>query len=1017
MSKITNFFQKIDSHDRKKRDREEDDTLDNNKRIKRIENFILDKQSSEPLEQRETTRKDETMTKKTYEEKLSALEKLKGLSYMYNSQDTSSQSDLMLLDQEDDTHDSSFISESAEDNEGDKGKKKKKGKSPYTPLELQYIAIRDAHPDTILFVESGYRYRFFGRDAEIASKVLNIQANMSHNFLTGSVPVHRLHVHARKLVQEGYKVGVVSQTETAALKAISNNKNGPFERNITAIYTKSTFIGDQIDPISSPEQIMGNYLLCIYETVEDKKVTISLVAIQTSSADIICDTFEDDFMRNELETRIKHIEPIEVVLPDNISKATQDIIEHMNYFRRREEIARIERIPHDVYDKADQIIDEKITLLKTMEGFESNMGSKFDDMNAHLKSAFAGIIHFLSEFGLDALPFISLNHRSFLTHDHMKISGQTLHNLELFQNSSTGEKKGSLFHILDHTSTAFGRRLLMEWIKLPLLNRNAIIERQEAVEEISYVADGCPFSSILSKLRTMPDLERGISRIYYQKSSVHDFIECLKGFKTMYHTIEAYKQDADNLLESKRIQEILNSIPDSIIDHVHHFLDHMNLDASAEDKSDLFLNDGPFPMISKAKSTISEIEQSIKDHLYEVRSILKLPDLEYKTLLKTDYTIDVTKTVANKYVPSNWTKLSMTKTNMRYHTPFIVEQTKELARWKETLALESHRAWEKFVSQFSSRYIVFRNAVKAFAELDCLHALSIVARQSGYIKPNISDSEEPIISIKDGRHPIIESILSDKSYVPNDCHMSLSDNHTCTIVSGPNMGGKTSYSKQIALICLLAQIGSFVPANEVTLTPLDTIYTRMGASDNMMEGKSTFFLELQETAFILKYATPRSLAILDELGRGTSTHDGFSIAYATLKYMVSNIGCFTLFITHYPSLHQLVKEYPNSVKSFHISYKREEGNDEDAITFLYKLEPGIEDRSFGMNVASLANLPPSVVEKARQLSHIFESYTKRRLKKKYIQTMYQLITRSNTIKDSLSRLKKLQQSVSTLYSK
>lgn len=1011
MSKITDFFRTQIETPKKKRDRTSDDAEIEGevKRIKRIETYklgSLSPEKSDRIEKHNT--QDDIARKKEFEEKVNNLEKLKGFSYLMKD---SSNKDESLFSNDDDDEEKIF--EEVEEKVEEKAVKKKGKKSTFTPLELQYMKFRDAYPDTILFVESGYRYRFFGKDAEIASKLLNIQANMSHNFLSGSVPVHRLHVHARKFVQEGYKVGVVSQTETAALKAISNNKNGPFERNITAIYTKSTFIDEDIDPLTSNQVVLGNYLLCIYETIEDKKTMISLVAIQTSTADIIYDTFEDDFMRNELETRLKHISPIEVLLSSDASKATREIVEHMNFHRKKEEITRVEMISSEVFEDADSIIESKIELLKSMEGFETNMGNKFSNMQPHLKKCFAGIIHFLDEFGLEALPFISLNHRSFANRSHMKLSGHTLMNLELFTNSSTSEKRGSLFYVVDQTVSAFGKRLLMEWLKNPLLDKDTIVDRQEAVEEISYVGQGSPFSCIIESIQKSPDLERGISKIYYRKISVQDFIACLKGFKNVHSAILAYKEDHDNLLESKRIKELIESIPDSLMDHVDHFLDHIDLNYKSEDKSNLFLSYDRFPKIIEAKSQISEIEQSIGEHLYEIRDILKLPDLEYKTLLKTDYTIDVSKTVANKHVPSSWEKLSMTKTNIRYHTPFIIEKSKELACWKERLSIEAENAWKQFASDFSSRYIVFRNAVKAFAEIDCLCSLSIVARQQGYVKPTILDSETQVIDIKEGRHPVIESVLTDGDYVPNDCTMSTSYKHTCTIVSGPNMGGKTSYAKQTALICILAQIGSFVPASEASLTPIDAIFTRMGASDNMLEGKSTFFVELQETSLILSYATPRSLAILDELGRGTSTHDGFAIAYATLKYLVSKIGCFVLFITHYPSLHLLHKEYPHCVQSYHIAYRREENQEQERITFLYKLKPGIEDRSFGMNVASLANLPPSIVEKAKCLSSIFERYTNWRLKRRYVQNLYQILRKRNG--PLMESLKHLQQKVSIMY--
>lgn len=355
------------------------------------------------------------------------------------------------------------------------------------------------------------------------------------------------------------------------------------------------------------------------------------------------------------------------------------------------------------------------------------------------------------------------------------------------------------------------------------------------------------------------------------------------------------------------------------------------------------------------------------EHLEELKSSTCMNDLKFVTVAGIEYLIEVANTKTKK-VPNDWIKISGTKAVSRYHNKYIIHQLKEREQYRELLFLTAEKAYKDFLVEISEQYEHFRSVVSSLAHLDCLLSLTVTASQSDYVKPVFTteqESDETKIEVVDGRHPIVERLSS--TYVPNDIHFS--GTQKAMILTGPNMGGKSSYIRQIALIAIMGQIGSYVPAKSATLSILDAVYTRMGASDNMMRGESTFMVELHETSEIMKYATRKSLVILDELGRGTSTHDGQAIAYAVLKHFVQQIKPITLFVTHYPSLGKLVKTFPDQVRNCYMSYLEDKDGtgmyymlqgflaccwsnlllsiDFGNIVFLYKLVDGIAMNSYG----------------------------------------------------------------------
>nr|XP_054540214.1 DNA mismatch repair protein Msh3 isoform X5 [Pan troglodytes] len=817
----------------------------------------------------------------------------------------------------------------------------KRSKSIYTPLELQYIEMKQQHKDAVLCVECGYKYRFFGEDAEIAARELNIYCHLDHNFMTASIPTHRLFVHVRRLVAKGYKVGVVKQTETAALKAIGDNRSSLFSRKLTALYTKSTLIGEDVNPLIklddavNVDEIMTDtstsYLLCISENkenVRDKKkgnIFIGIVGVQPATGEVVFDSFQDSASRSELETRMSSLQPVELLLPSALSEQTEALI-------------------------------HRATSVRNFKQLSSKM-------------------------------------------EFMTINGTTLRNLEILQNQTDMKTKGSLLWVLDHTKTSFGRRKLKKWVTQPLLKLREINARLDAVSEVLH-SESSVFGQIENHLRKLPDIERGLCSIYHKKCSTQEFFLIVK---TLYHLkseFQAIIPAVNSHIQSDLLRTVILEIPE-LLSPVEHYLKILNEQAAkVGDKTELFKDLSDFPLIKKRKDEIQGVIDEIRMHLQEIRKILKNPSAQYVTVSGQEFMIEI-KNSAVSCIPTDWVKVGSTKAVSRFHSPFIVENYRHLNQLREQLVLDCSAEWLDFLEKFSEHYHSLCKAVHHLATVDCIFSLAKVAKQGDYCRPTVQ--EERKIVIKNGRHPVIDVLLGEQDqYVPNNTDLS-EDSERVMIITGPNMGGKSSYLKQVALITIMAQIGSYVPAEEATIGIVDGIFTRMGAADNIYKGRSTFMEELTDTAEIIRKATSQSLVILDELGRGTSTHDGIAIAYATLEYFIRDVKSLTLFVTHYPPVCELEKNYSHQVGNYHMGFLVSEDESKldpgrnyrpgmvvhacnpstlggqgaaeqvpDFVTFLYQITRGIAARSYGLNVAKLADVPGEILKKAAHKSKELE---------------------------------------------
>uniref|UniRef100_A0A3Q3EMV4 DNA mismatch repair protein MSH3 n=1 Tax=Kryptolebias marmoratus TaxID=37003 RepID=A0A3Q3EMV4_KRYMA len=826
----------------------------------------------------------------------------------------------------------------------------RRSKSVYTPLEQQVIQLKQQHKDALLAVECGYKYRFFGEDAEIAAKELNITCSLDHNFMTCSIPTHRLFVHVRRLVSHGHKVGVVKQTETSAIKASGSNRNTLFTRQLSALYTKSTLVGEDVNSVVRLEDVgeggcadvvldpPESFLLCISENWDKlkKQLTVGLVAVQPSTGDVFLDCFPDGPSRSELESRVLKINPVEILVPSDLSEQTQKLL------HKKKSNMFVCLCPPDSHS------------LSSVASFERPV-----------ISCLGPLIQYLQEFSLErVLRNERYNKRSPNTWQ------RTL--------PTDGSVRGSLLWVLDHTRTPFGRRLMRKWVSQPLTNLQSICARQDAVQEIME-SNSSTLNSIRSLLLHLPDLERGICSIYHKKSSTQEFYLVSNSLSRLGLELQSLLPAIRSQISSALLRSLLSETPD-LLAPAHGFLKVLNEKAAKSgNKTELFSDLSGFPVLQERRRQIHSVLSEIQEHRKDIRLVLKAPAFDYTTVSGQEFLIEV-KNSLSSVVPADWVKISSTKAVSRYHSPFLVDCYKKLQQLREQLLLDCQREWTNFLDQFGEHYHTMKRAISHLATMDCLFSLADVAKQGDYCRPKVCGNKHRIM-ITDGRHPAIDLLMGEHNqYVPNHTKLQGEGRRTM-IITGPNMGGKSSYIRQVALICIMAQMGSYVPASEACVGILDGIYTRMGASDNIYKGRSTFMEELTEASEIIFHATENSLVILDELGRGTSTHDGIAIAYATLEYFIRDVKAFTLFVTHYPPLCELDQVYPEHVSNYHMAFLLNEADisadmDEvrpEFITFLYQLTEGAAGRSYGLNVARLADIPDSILHAAARKAQELES--------------------------------------------
>ncbi|ODQ64665.1 hypothetical protein NADFUDRAFT_52294 [Nadsonia fulvescens var. elongata DSM 6958] len=876
--------------------------------------------------------------------------------------------------------------------------------SKLTPLEKQYVQIKRANPEVLLIIEVGYKYRFFGQDAATASKELaiflvpgrmNIDDGDSRDalyskFASSSIPTQRLHVHVRRLIEKGYKVGVVNQMETAALKAAGDNKNTPFDRKLTHIYTKATYIDDFVsgnDPATHGIGSGGSsgYIMAITEVCDEKSnlSTFGILAVQASTGDVIYDEFMDTIIKNELETRLLHIQPCEILIIGELSTNTAKFVKlFCSSHSSGTSNTRVETTKRQSLLEATSDITEFYSgqiLANQEESVSGNQrlekALEFSDL---VKICLSSMLTHMEEYSLQHVFELTDDFNSFTARSHMLLNGNALASLEIYNNQTDNSEKGSLFWVLDHTRTKFGQRLLKKWVGKPLLDREQLEIRISIIEELKSDFND-KIEKITKNMTKLPDLEKGLLRIHYGRCSLSELLTILSGLERVTSSFSYISTPEKFGFKNPTLNEHffnLSKDHELIAGLLNQFC---HTAAKENDLVNFFKLDNSetvFDDIIACKEAITLVEDQLDDHLTEVRAAFKRPTLKYSVVSGLPYLIEIRNTEVSKLVPTNWQKISATRAVSRFRSPRVLKLLQELEVNKEKLRKCCDDRYKQFLTNISKKhYPALRVIISSLSILDCFFSLAAVSSQAEYVKPILVD--EPCVDVRDGRHPMVEQIKVG-SYVPNHVDMHFSRARSL-VITGPNMGGKSSYVRQVALLCIMAQIGCFVPASYARIGLIDAIFTRMGAYDNMLNGESTFMVELNECSYIMKNSTHKSLVLLDEIGRGTGTMDGVAIAHAVLWHFVQNIQSLTLFVTHYPSLATFEADFPKVVKNYHMGFienKEDSSDDNPNITFLYKIVEGIAHRSYGLNVARLASMPKSVIDVAATKSRELEAKVK-----------------------------------------
>jgi DNA mismatch repair protein MutS len=800
-----------------------------------------------------------------------------------------------------------------------------------TPLMNQYFKIKSQYPDEILFFRMGDFYEMFGEDAKIASKILGI-ALTSRGHIKGEkiplagIPYHAADRYLAKLLKAGKKVVVCEQVEDPKFA------KGIVKRDVVEIITPGTVTVDGVI-----EGASNNYLVSL--TGDEEKLGFAMIDLTTGEFKV------DQGERSKIIEKIKVLNPAEILCPETWAEEKK---KELRFLNENVTLTNLETWKFDC-DFAQKILTEHFKVT-SLDGFGCSSGSVGQDLKLGISAAGA-ILAYLKQTKKISLSHINKILPS-IEGEQMFLDTNTIRNLELLTAMGTGEKTNTLFSLLNKTKTAMGSRLLKNWIIRPLLHVDKIKERQDAIEELFKNHD-LSFS-LEKKINKIADLERLSGKIGYGKANPKDLI-WLKDSLSVIPDLRSILSDVkSDLLNRTRenlpdTNELVNLIKNSIVDDPPFILTEGGI-----------IKPGYSLELDSLNSQIKGSKDWIAGLQAEERKRTGISSLKVGFNKVFGYFIEVTKPHLSK-APEDYIR----KQTMVNAERFVTEELKE----KEALILGAeekifHVEYELFLeirSKIAEKTDQIQKTGELVAQLDVLLALKEAAEKYNYVRPQIDLSDE--IIIEEGRHPVIENILEPGTFVPNDTKID-SQNEQIHIITGPNMAGKSTYLRQVGLIVLLAQMGSFVPAKKAKIGVVDRIFTRVGAMDYLALGQSTFLVEMNETANILNNATPKSLILLDEVGRGTSTFDGLSIAWAVTEHIHNNpkIGSKTLFATHFHELTELAKFLPK-VRNYNVAVK--EWGDE--VIFLRKIVPGGCDDSYGIQVARLAGIPKGVLERAKEI--------------------------------------------------
>ena len=831
-----------------------------------------------------------------------------------------------------------------------------------TPMMQQWQDIKKQYSEYIIFFRAGDFYETFNEDAQIASRVLNITLTArtlgEKKFPLAGVPYHAVDAYIAKMVENGYKVAMVEQLEDPqTTKKI-------VKRGVVQLISRGT--------ITLPESLAkghNNYLAAIYKEGN----LIGLSALDLSTGEFLVTDFEGEKAKNLLEVELTRLNPSEIIV-------TQEFWAKLNIYFNEQKCTITYRDDY-FFD-----IEQGLQNLRRLFDVLSLDGYGVNEYVPSIGAAGATLKYIKETQMRENFPNIT-KISQIKSQDHMLLDFSTIRNLELIENLRDRTEYGTLRQVLDNTKTPVGSRLLTTWILRPSLNLSIIQERIDATEELS--SDSVSREELRNILGRMSDIERLIGRICLGRSKPRDLtalkssLELIPDIKSVLSEFKAYlikdiKKNIDPL------PEVVNIIATGIEDEVPVSIKDGNVIRDGYNKE----LDELRKIQRGGKSFLTSLEAREK-----VRTGIKTLKIRYNKVF--GYYIEVPKASAVN-VPQEYERKQTLVNAERYITPELKEYEEKILNAEEKILVLEEELFDQLLEEITQYATPIQQNANYCAVIDVIGTFAQNAVYYDYSKPEIT--KESIIEIKDGRHPVVERLLEQTSFIPNDTLLK-NDSERILIITGPNMGGKSTLLRQVALVVLMAQIGSFVPASFARIGLTDRIFTRIGAHDVLVENRSTFMVEMYECANILNNATEKSLVILDEVGRGTSTYDGVAIAWSITEYLHDHIGKNgprTLFATHYHELIELEEKMPR-IKNYHVSIKNVNGD----IHFLYKVKEGGISESFGIHVASLAGLPEDVITNAdNRLSLLHEQELEKSTTKK-----------SETIKTKSSKSK-----VSTIYS-
>lgn len=804
-------------------------------------------------------------------------------------------------------------------------------KEKLTPMMEQYRSIKKTlAPDTVLFFRLGDFYEMFFEDAVRCSEILDITLTGREGGEAGRIPMCGIPYHAfqgyiRALLDQNLKVAICEQVgDPKAAK-------GLVERRITRIVSPATYLDDEAG---------GKHFEYMASVVCDQKNS-AVAYLELSTGEF----YVREFPLERLKSELALLNPREVILSKTL--AAESSFEN---FLKQDLHVSLTHYEDWIFD-----LEEAFRFLQEGFRFASRQSISFHDHPLAVSAAGA-ILYYLKDHLHEALghirPPVLLESKEFMVLDR-----QTQKSLELVTNLHGGNKGPTLLSVVDQTLTSMGGRIIYQWLTHPLLNREEILKRQQAASELRQASH--PLSQIRLLLKGVKDMERTLSRLNYGVANARDLINL--------------KQFLERIPELKKILQSFNCPAIcELAALIQIFPELQNLiQESIEEMPPLTLKDGG--MIRQGYSAelddLRHISKNGKNWILEFqkreqdRTGIKSLRIKYSQVF--GYAIEVSKSNLN-LVPEDYIRRQTLANAERFIVPELKEWDEKISGAEDKIKALEYDLFQSIRSQVLESLNPLQEMAKAVGILDALGSLSLLVLQKNWVQPKVVESSE--LSIEGGRHPVVEAMIASGSFVENDTFLDASENQL-VVLTGPNMAGKSTYIRQVAHIVLLAQIGSFVPAKAARIGLVDRIFTRIGASDDLAHGESTFMVEMVETAHILQKATRRSLLILDEVGRGTSTFDGVSIAWAICEHLVQcSTRPRTLFATHYHELTQLEEHFP-AIKNYNITVRETK----DGIVFLRRVVRGGSDRSYGIHVARLAGIPETVTKRADQILKILES--------------------------------------------